>query len=855
MTGPPLLVSLASVRIHSFARVSLLLLGLSACPPTDDPNPTPDGGEQDEDPGAVSGQLTLAPLSEFGAGTPVPGPADVTASGKLQVGTPGATLAQGIATDPALARLSKSPPRDLFSRFGEIQTPPQPARPQLGNIIPGEVLVQRRPRTPGLKVGAVQALRMPELDVRLEALPPPSSRVEHLRARRPDGAPLNAEETLALATRLNDHPDYLSAEPNRRVYAQALPDDRHIALQWHLPSMSLPEAWDLQTDASDIVVAVLDTGIINHADLGSNVIPGADLISDPTSAGDGNGRDQDPTDEGGDNPNGGSSWHGTHVAGTIGADTNNGRGIAGVAWSVNILPVRVLGRDGGTTADIVAGIEWAMGRPVSGLTTNPRPADVLNLSLGGDGAPSAAVQSAIDSAVAQGAIFAVAAGNENEDTARKFPCNQQRVICVGASKPNTRRASYSNFGAEVTLMAPGGEVAEDTNGDGYGDGVLSTARGSDGADAYLFYNGTSMATPHVAGLLALMKQARRDASLSELTHAEASAMLAQTAIPGAQCNEGCGAGLVNAHGAILAALGQAQPSGPGRLSVATTRLTLRDQTPSEFLVSNYGGEPVGVTAAFSPLSGGLELDFPDGASFTLQPGTSRTVSVRVRTSGLPDGAYEGTLALTPSVGTPIFISVRIRIGPAPGEGRDALIIFMYLDENEEWQAETGGLVTNAYEYRYRGEVPPGEYVVVAAVDEDGDGEYLEDGERYGFYPTNESPEFITVRSGDEVTGIDFTLSPYRELSGEGSDIGEVCDNHGECNGVCLDLGPGYCSVDCTSAGSAACPVGSTCYAFSSGGEEVGYCLADCASPGGQSTCRAGQTCEASQSGKGYCMPD
>src|SRR5690606_17568699 len=108
------------------------------------------------------------------------------------------------------------------------------------------------------------------------------------------------------------------------------------------------------------------------------------------------------------------------------------------------------------------------------------------------------------------------------------------------TKPNTRRASYSNYGAEVDVMAPGGEVAEDQTGDGYPDGVLSTGLGSDGSNAYLFYNGTSMATPHVAGLLALMKQARHDAGLGGLNHDQAVSMLTGTAISGAQCSEGCG---------------------------------------------------------------------------------------------------------------------------------------------------------------------------------------------------------------------------------------------------------------------------------------------------------------------------
>ena len=137
--------------------------------------------------------------------------------------------------------------------------------------------------------------------------------------------------------------------------ATAAPNDRGYSLQWHYPTLNLPAAWDLVPDATDVVVAVIDSGIVPHPDL-TNVLPGYDMISDPQNAGDGDGRDSNPRDEGGDTPNGGSSWHGSHVAGTIGADTNNEVGVAGVAWNAKLLPVRVLGKKGGTSFDIAAAI-------------------------------------------------------------------------------------------------------------------------------------------------------------------------------------------------------------------------------------------------------------------------------------------------------------------------------------------------------------------------------------------------------------------------------------------------------------------------------------------------------------------
>src|SRR5690606_31257016 len=149
------------------------------------------------------------------------------------------------------------------------------------------------------------------------------------------------------------------------------------------------------THGNGVVVAVLDTGITRHGDLDANVLPGYDFISDAGKANDGDGRDNDPSDPGdwvtlnqcpGGNRAENSSWHGTHVAGTIAAVTNNAKGVAGTAFGARILPVRVLGTCGGYDSDIADAIVWAAGGSVSGVPTNANPAEVINLSLGGGGA-------------------------------------------------------------------------------------------------------------------------------------------------------------------------------------------------------------------------------------------------------------------------------------------------------------------------------------------------------------------------------------------------------------------------------------------------------------------------------------
>jgi serine protease len=244
-------------------------------------------------------------------------------------------------------------------------------------------------------------------------------------------------------------------------------------------------------------------------DLAEQILPGYDFITDSAMANDGDGRDSDPTDPGdwvqagecgGGEPQQDipSSWHGTHVAGTIAAKTNNDIGVSGVAWEAKLLPVRVLGKCGGYTSDIADGMRWAAGAAVTGVPDNPNPAKVLNLSLGALGECSQTYGEAIEAVRAQGASVVIAAGNSNQDASQYRPANCPGVITVAATKRDGGRAYYSNFGTTVDVAAPGGQTFDPvSNTPTTTDGVLSTLNagqttpGTD--DYYGFYQGTSMA--------------------------------------------------------------------------------------------------------------------------------------------------------------------------------------------------------------------------------------------------------------------------------------------------------------------------------------------------------------------------
>ncbi|WP_051244291.1 S8 family peptidase [Azohydromonas australica] len=367
---------------------------------------------------------------------------------------------------------------------------------------------------------------------------------------------LSAAELRQVAKELRaGDADIEYVEPDLVMQPQFTPNDPSYAQQWHYfestAGINAPAAWEKSTGAG-VVVAVIDTGVRPHADLAANLLPGYDFISDATLvSNDGTGRDTDPADPGdwvtaGQCATGSaaanSSWHGTHVSGTIAAVTNNSVGVSGVAFDAKVLPVRALGRCGGYTSDIADGMIWAAGGTVSGVPANANPAKVLNLSLGATAACSTTYQNAVTIARNFGATVVVAAGNKAIDAVNFAPANCTGVVVVAAVNRSGGRASYSDYGTLVDLAAPGG----DTNA-----GVLSTLNAGTtvpAGDNYVNYMGTSMAAPHVAATAALML------SLNPLLtpdQVESRLKASVRAFP-ATCS-GCGTGILDANMAVDAA--------------------------------------------------------------------------------------------------------------------------------------------------------------------------------------------------------------------------------------------------------------------------------------------------------------
>lgn len=432
---------------------------------------------------------------------------------------------------------------------------------------------------------------------------------------------LNKTEAMSLMQQIASDPTVAHVEPDVMMRAisdyrapRALaaadftPDDPYyVKYQWHLRAgdgsaekvgsdttsyanmggADIAKAWDL-TEGSGVTVAVLDTGITHHPDLDTSL---GDAGYDFTSTADVSGRPADGRAPGGWDlgdwtttdpwlsecvdalhPAENSSWHGTHVSGTIAEMTNNGNGMAGTAFGAKVLPVRVLGHCGGYTSDIADAIEWASGGHVDGVPDNANPAQVISMSLGGVGVCTASdvTGMAVADAISRGTTIVVAAGNSDDDAARYSPASCPGVISVAAVGITGKRAFYSNYGNSVALAAPGGGVYPNDadGGDPVNAGfVWSTINGGatvpDEANyTYGGMAGTSQATPHVSGTVALVVGALHAAGLPALTPGDIKSLLTSTArtFP-SMPDQTIGTGIVDAYAAVNKAVGGGDDDG------------------------------------------------------------------------------------------------------------------------------------------------------------------------------------------------------------------------------------------------------------------------------------------------------
>lgn len=665
--------------------------------------------------------------------------------------------------------------------------------PPDAEFVPGEVLLKRKPAPKsGLKVDtgvlgsrhglALKRTLPPEVEVyQVDKAPLELEKRKRLEKGKPvqDEIQLLKLLTLDAIRRLRMDPDVEYAEPNYIRRPLLTPNDTYFGYQWHYNLIGLPQAWDVTTGSEEIIVAVLDTGVLYaHPDLAGRLIAGYDFVSSPSMSNDGDGIDSNAEDPGDDPRGESSSFHGTHVAGTIGAATNNFIGVAGVTWHGKIMPVRVLGVGGGTDADISQGIRYAAGLSnVSGSLPAKR-AHIINMSLGGTGY-NQTLQNAVSAARQAGVIILAAAGNNNSSTPF-YPAAYDGVIAVCAVDASGQKAPYSNYGAWIDVAAPGGNVSVDLTGDGYVDGVLSTL--ADQADHnitgynYVFYQGTSMACPHMAGVVALMLAVN-----PALTPADLDSLLAgnHPSAPGIRITRDIGAegkdvlyghGLIDSPLALAAA--QAIAGGSGGLgsilSLSAERINFDSFLSTLYLdVSNRGSGTLTVTGVSK-----------DQTWINVTP-TSGTAPLRLEVSvnrgGLAEGEYSGLVTVTSDAtqGDPtalVEVSMRVVSGPLQG---DVGTLYVLAVDPVTYFTVAEAITDSQGNYSYLTPfLPEGEYLFFAGTDRDDDGWICDTGEACGYYP---DPVWVT--NGAPTLGIDFLVAnmvniqsasePLKQTAGRG----------------------------------------------------------------------------------------
>lgn len=557
-------------------------------------------------------------------------------------------------------------------------------------------------------------------------------------------------KTLYALKRLRQRREVDTVGLNYRVQAAIIPNDPFYnrGQSWHYEMINLPAAWDISL-GDGVIVAVIDSGIrTNHPDLQTQLLPGYDFFDD----------DNDPLDPGESTDGSLSSFHGTHVAGTVAAASNNGSGVAGVAWNARIMPLRVLGPGGGTSYDVLQAVRYAARLANDSGTLPAQRADVINLSLAGGGFNG--FDQALYSEVTDMGLIVVAAAGNDSSSEFAYPASYQDVISVSAVNIDQNRAPYSNFGSAIDVAAPGGDSSTgDSNLDGAVDLILST--GADDTvtptqEAYTLLQGTSMATPHVAGTIALMKSIYPALKTADLEDLLSQGLLTDDL--GAPGRDNIfGWGLINA----LKAVQVAQDLAGGGVTLEPALCT----SASEL---NFGNFAEALPLTITNCGTGVLVVENIVASepwVTVTPNSVDTngvgsYTVRADRSQLPVGRNFAAIAIQTNVrSTTVQVVVE---QPEPGTvntGDAGLHYVLLLDAanpDEVLQEREVSAIDGTYSYAFF-DVPAGRYLIVAGSDADNDLIICDPGEACGAWPVldSEQPE---IEVDQDIGDLDFSTS-------------------------------------------------------------------------------------------------
>jgi serine protease len=582
---------------------------------------------------------------------------------------------------------------------------------------------------------------------------------------------------------------YRSVHPNFRIrqFADAIlpfpPDDREYGRQrWHYEAIGLPSALQrlvgFAPASARPIVAVLDSGIVtDHPDLAGQLEAGYDFVTDPRN-GDGDGADPDPNDP---STRAGSVFHGTHVAGTVAAQTYNAIGGAGVAPIARIMPVRTLSSEGGGTYfDLEQAIRFASGLPNSSGRTPAHRADILNLSLGASGlACEAGPQQLFNEVRAAGVMVVAASGNESKATETApvgFPANCATVFAVAAVDGRHERARYSNVGPENFIAAPGGDSSQSTTGTGLPDGIYSTVAtvGAGGrSPSYGYLVGTSMAAPHVAGVLALVKWVNPALPVATIEQwIREGRMVDELGAPGR--DPSFGFGLVNADKAVLLALqsrGQDVPAPqPGQVIAQPSALNLGSLAQTvEFTLSLIGaaGESVSSVAVDSPVvrvapkAGAVDAATNLGTYVV----TANREAMAENTSAYPNVV----IRLTPGRTLTLPVVIERRAGAGAGGSVGPVYVLVIDADDPQGRAVSQQVSVSGVDgvHSYAVTVPGTRRIhVIAGSDLDNDGNICTDGEACGAWPLL-SGTLQTLEPTGDTGGIDFSVAPFGGVNPQG----------------------------------------------------------------------------------------